>query len=552
MSAVQLERLTRIKGAGGFPSLCIDEVLDISGASRRDVDVITLTRNSYPRRFLSKQFFLRKIVSEIMAGTPRERMFDVCAAMKKNPSATEIDLFDCGSFCRAYGFRSDVTIHFENHHKCHALPSLFFTDWEDALLYTADGSGDNVCYSARTFIDGTLTTLFGDDRWLYQPQKIDSLGLAYGYITEALGWKMLRHEGKLTGLAAFGQPTLFDEIAQHFHVQSDGVIDSDFNSFSDMRHILSLLARNESRENAAASIQLILEEMIVKAIRILLEQTKVRHLGLSGGVFANVRLNRRLAEELPVEEVFIVPPMGDEGLVVGAGLSFLLKRDGLSHWLKQRHRLTSVCLGRDYNTNIETAVSCSPRIRREIGNPIELTVDRLIAGKVGAIYNGRTEFGPRALGARTILGHPGRAEINDILNKRLNRTEFMPFAPVVAADRAAAVFDVGPLNRYAARFMTITCGVRPEWHKLIPAVVHVDGSARPQIIERDENPLYYDILKHFEKKTGLPVLINTSFNAHEEPIINNPEECARALLDNRVDFVVTTSGVWECNKVDCP
>ncbi len=155
------------------------------------------------------------------------------------------------------------------------------------------------------------------------------------------------------------------------------------------------------------------------------------------------------------------------------------------------------------------------------------------------------EYGPRALGARSILANPSRRETHDLLNRRLARTEFMPFAPVIRAERAAEVFDVDRLNAYACRFMTITCNVKPHWRERIAAVVHVDGSARPQVIARDANPLYYDVLAAFERESGLPVLVNTSFNVHEEPIVNTPAECARALTDGRIDFVVTTQGIYE-------
>jgi carbamoyltransferase len=154
------------------------------------------------------------------------------------------------------------------------------------------------------------------------------------------------------------------------------------------------------------------------------------------------------------------------------------------------------------------------------------------------------EFGPRALGARSILASPSNADINDSLNKRLDRSEFMPFAPYVLEEDAARVFDISPLNAYAARFMTITCGVKPEWRSRIPAVVHVDNTARPQIIRDSENPTFAAILREFRQRTGIPVLVNTSFNVHEEPIINRPQECLRALLEDRVDFVVTKSAVY--------
>jgi carbamoyltransferase len=262
-------------------------------------------------------------------------------------------------------------------------------------------------------------------------------------------------------------------------------------------------------------------------------------------VFANVRLNRLLAEKLPIDEIFIYPAMGDEGMPAGGALCYLLQRDGLPQWLSQRYRLRDVYFGRDYTKLIDEAMAESPRIRRTNESSVEGSARRLNAGQLGAIYVGRMEYGPRALGARSILANPSRRETHDLLNQRLSRSEFMPFAPVIAAEKAATVFDVNPVNAYACRFMTITCNVKPEWRDRIAAVVHVDGSARPQTIERETNPLYYDILTAFERESGLPVLVNTSFNVHEEPIVDKPSECIRALLDGRIDFVVTTQGIYE-------
>ncbi|MGZ9088944.1 MAG: carbamoyltransferase C-terminal domain-containing protein [Rhodoplanes sp.] len=187
--------------------------------------------------------------------------------------------------------------------------------------------------------------------------------------------------------------------------------------------------------------------------------------------------------------------------------------------------------------------------RREAtpGQSVAAAAKRLAAGEIGAVYTGRMEYGPRALGARSILANPSRRETHDLLNERLDRTEFMPFAPVVPIERAAEVFDVNSVNAYACRFMTITCNVRPAWRERIAAVVHVDGSARPQTIERVTNPLYYDLVTGFERETGIPVLVNTSFNVHEEPIVNTPRECAQALLDRRIDFVVTKRAIYEAD-----
>jgi carbamoyltransferase len=435
-------------------------------------------------------------------------------------------------------------VRFFNHHLAHALPTLFHTDWSEALLYTADGGGDNVQYSHRVLKAGRLDTLYGGDDELLRPTRIDSLGLAYGYATQALGFRINRHEGKLTGLAAYGKPAAFERIAGHFTVDESGQVRSDFTSNPALRRFIFEVAETIPREDMAASIQAVLEHFILDSVKRLLARTGVRRLGLAGGVFANVRLNQRLAEETAVDEVFVYPAMSDQGLPAGGVLQFLLERDGLAQWLERRYKLDHLYLGRDYTSTADDVIGATPGVCRVSAAPIESAAELCAAGKVVALYTQAMEYGPRALGARSILASPADAAINDTLNKRLARSEFMPFAPVIAAEDAGAVFELGPATRYAARFMTITCAVRDDWRKRIPAVVHVDGTARPQVIERATNPTYYDIVSRFKALTGLPAMINTSFNVHEEPIINTPAECARALLDDRIDYVATARAVY--------
>ena len=179
-------------------------------------------------------------------------------------------------------------------------------------------------------------------------------------MTEALGWKINRHEGKLTGLAAYGEPTLLAEMLRHYSISDDGRITMDFADHREMRECFQPLALTETRENAAASVQALLEHCIRESVSRLLEKHKVRRLGLAGGVFANVRLNRLLAENLPVDEVFVVPPMGDDGLVIGGVLQFLLERDGLPAWLSQRQRLSNVYWGGDPNAEVGPRSSAHP------------------------------------------------------------------------------------------------------------------------------------------------------------------------------------------------
>ena len=245
-----------------------------------------------------------------------------------------------------------------------------------------------------------------------------------------------------------------------------------------------------------------------------------------------------------MDEVFVYPAMSDQGLACGGVLDYLLRRDGIESWLAQRYRLDALYYGRDYGPAIDRHLGGEAGFHRISATPVATAAELLAQGRIVAIYTRGMEYGPRALGARSILAAPLDAKINQTLNDRLSRSEFMPFAPVVTSEDAAQVFELNPVNLYAARFMTITCGVRPEWRSRIPAVVHVDGTARPQVIARSQNPLYYDILSAYKVRSGVPVLVNTSFNVHEEPIINSPAECARALSEGRIDFVVTEQAVY--------
>jgi carbamoyltransferase len=545
-AAVQLERLTRRKGDGSqYPDLCINEVLGIAGATRRDVDVLGASRCEFPTEFYRNIRGARWIREKYRKYVERNtRRYMVGEFRRYNTPRVE-DIFDVDKFRRAGGFRDGAQICFYNHHESHALAALFYTQWDDALLVTADAGGDSVNYSHRYLADGALATIYGGEQCLLSPFPVDSLGWAYMYMTEALGFIPLRHEGKLTGLAGFGQPVAADKIAARFSVDAAGRVLTDFSGYDEMRDFIYKLAAGLSREDASASLQKVLEDMMLLSLERLLARHPARRLGLAGGIFANVRLNRVLAERLPIDEIFVYPAMGDEGMPVGGALCHLLQRDGLAHWLKQRRTLRDVYFGRDYTDAIDKVLKVSVGVRQTGEPPVEGAARRLNAGQLGAVYTGRMEYGPRALGARSILANPSRRETHDLLNKRLARSEFMPFAPVIAAEKAATVFDVNSVNAYACRFMTMTCNVKPEWRERIAAVVHVDGSARPQTVERDTNPLYYDIISAFERESGLPVLVNTSFNVHEEPIVNKPEECLKALLDGRIDFIVTTRGIYE-------
>ena len=267
-----------------------------------------------------------------------------------------------------------------------------------------------------------------------------------------------------------------------------------------------------------------------------MRQTGVGDVGLAGGVFANVKLNQRIHELPSVRSVFVHPGMGDEGLAVGAAL-FL-------HAQKAAYQppeiIGDVYLGADVVAkDIESAARDAGLAPVELDEPLARRVARLLAaGKVVARCSGRMEYGPRALGNRTIMYQTADPTVNQWLNDRLSRTEFMPFAPVTLWERRQECYGGIEGAEETARFMTITFDCLPEMAAQSPAVCHVDGTARPQLIREEDNPGYYAIVKEYSDITGVPSLVNTSFNIHEEPIVNTPEEAVQAFAQSRLDALV--------------
>jgi carbamoyltransferase len=547
VAAVSLERLTRKKSDGVTPELeipaaAIDECLAVAGIRRGDIDMVCASRAHWELQSyrLSGRWWIKQQYFGLVGTRSIPLMSDL---MRKQHTLDAAAIFDADAFKHRHGFPK-ANLYFYNHHAAHGLPAYFFSEFTDALIYTADGIGDNVSYSVTSAHAGALDVLAGDDKALHQPFRINSVGLLYCYFTDALGFIWNRHEGKVTGLAGFGKPVAADEIMRHFSVDAGGEIASDFPDYPAMHRFARDVCARLSREDAAASVQEATERLVCDAVAKYLRRAGHDAAALSGGIFANVRLNRAILETTPARRVFVFPAMGDEGLPVGGCLLYLHTRDGAQTWHRQRYPLRRLYLGRDYAAQFGAAAKTFTRIMADTERPVEKAVDLLARGAVVAIYTDRMEFGPRALGARSILASPVEREVNDAINKRLERSEFMPFAPVVLEDEAATVFDINAGNAHAARFMTITCAVHPDWQNKIPAVVHVDGSARPQTIRREDNPLYYDVLAQFYARTGLPVLVNTSFNVHEEPIVDTPAQALKSLADGRIDHILTQHALY--------
>jgi carbamoyltransferase len=552
IAAVSLERLTRVKSAGitgitPMPNRAIDECLAIGGIGRGDVDVVAMSR----ALFEYQDFALTGLSALEQAwyrvrGKRRLRLAD--HMMRKEGKTDASAIFRSERFLAREGF-ARARLHFYNHHLAHALPAYFYSGFDEALIHTADGTGDGVAFSARVGRPSGIELLFGGDEGFLGRRERNSLGLLYGGFTDALGFTPNRHEGKLVGLAAHGRPVAAELVVSWYRVEETGRIRADFRKNRQIGELAAAVCRDLSPGDAAASIQEAVEVLMARSITALQTRTKLRSLAVGGGVHANVRLNRHLLENTAADAIFVFPAMGDEGLPIGGCLDYLLQQRGYEEWRRNRHVLDSMQLGRDHCADPDALAAAFPVLRlspiREPDAVVAAVADALVAGNVVGIHDGRMEFGPRALGGRSILASPARREINDSLNARLSRSDFMPFAPVVLSEYAEELFDIRPGNAHAAHFMTITCDVRAAWRDRIPGVVHIDGSARPQIVDPEPRTLYRRILEAWHSRTGIPALVNTSFNVHEEPIVDTPEQALTALEADRVDLLVLNGRIFE-------
>jgi carbamoyltransferase len=358
----------------------------------------------------------------------------------------------------------------------------------------------------------------------------NSLGFFYGAATKALGFKPNRHEGKVTGLAAYKPPLPeSDMFCRSIATCKDGELYTPYiyGSFPEMQKVLEKVGK----EAFAASFQKRLEETLVDYVKYHLKLHPQKRICLAGGVFANVKLNQRIAQIPGVEEIFVFPAMADVGLSVGSAV--------YHEPAKKIRKIRDVYLGPQYSEEEIRKELEANRVQYSKPSGLAKTIaEKLIQGRVVARFDGRMEFGPRALGNRTIMYETKDPTVNAWLNKNLRRTEFMPFAPVTLKEHARECYIDVHKAWHSANFMTVTFDCTEKMRKDSPAVVHVDGTARPQIIDRDTNAGYYDIVAEYHKITGIPSLVNTSFNMHEEPIVCSPYDAIRSYQLGHLDDLV--------------
>jgi carbamoyltransferase len=549
LAAVAEERLCRMKMASGFPRQAVSTALELAGVRPEELDGVAVAQrvaSFHPEPVPWSSWFeaegkerrtlsfnrLGSALAPIVGRVPlswkvhhavkgwvfRERRREIPRALRED-----------------YGITAPVT--FYDHHYCHATSAFFTSGFERALVITLDGGGDGLSGSVYLGEGGRLAPL-------ETVASFNSLGNFYSYVTELCGFKAERHEGKVTGLAALGSPTYAPILRQFVRYQEPGQIRYTVPMYhrSALRKLRERLPTDFDRADLAASVQLVLEEIAQEFVAYWLRRTGASNLALAGGVFANVKLNQRLKELDGVERIFIHPAMDDSGLSVGSAIAAALER--IPPAAPFQSPLPDVYLGpAPSDGEVERALDgCGFEYRRE--ENVHEAIARLLArGHVVARCVGRMEYGPRALGHRSILYRTDDPSVNDWLNDRLRRTEFMPFGPATLAGHAPRCYRGYAGAEDPARFMTITFDCTREMMDTSPGVVHRDGTARPQVVDAETAPDLFGILTEYQALTGIPSLINTSFNIHEEPIVCTAEDALRAFRDGRLDFLAINDWV---------
>jgi carbamoyltransferase len=543
-AAVNEERLARKKMVMGFPRKSIAEVLRIAGVKPGELDQVAVA--SEWGHFLNDYVDFSNGVFGVDEGVVRNLFFSAgsrLSFLRSKVPFLERLYYDLRqpSFARRRSRIAEVLrdefditspVEFRSHHFAHAAGAYYASGFEDGLMVTLDGAGDG--HSSHVYeVTG------GKWRYLHAVPSFDSVGDYYGYVTQISGFKAGKHEGKITGLAAYGKPAyreIFDRFIRYNEAGSMVNAGNCFR-FAAIRKLLAALSKDFSKEDLAATIQTVTEDIATRYTSYWMKKTGQRNIGLAGGVFANVKVNQRIHEIEGVDSVFVYPAMSDEGIAAGAAL---IRWSELNPEAKPSggRCFDHVYLGPEFSERDVAAALDAEGIEYSRPDESAGAIAKLVSeGYVVGRFAGRMEYGPRALGNRSILYRPDEPSVNDWLNKRLKRTEFMPFAPTALAEDADQYFSGLDGCRDTARYMTITFDCTDLMKRSCPGVVHVDGTARPQLVSEVDNPSYYRILKEFKRQTGLSCFVNTSFNIHEEPIVCTPDDAIRAFKDGHLDFL---------------
>ncbi len=534
IAAVNEERLNRIKLYWGFPVLSIREVLRISGIKPEEIDYIAVP-NLTPGAGIGQdyqEYNLRRRLMSYMAYLP----FIFGTSAFATTYKTFYSLFRKSGSLKAmlkkkYGL--DAPLRFIEHHEGHAASAFYTSPFDqDTLVVTTDGAGDGLCATISIIDKNYGMKRVASTPFFHSPASI------YGYTTYNMGFTPNKDEGKLTGLAAHGKQEKTIEIYRKIETVKGLQYKVSLYPPWGYRAVKKLhsILWHKKREDIAAGLQKRSEEVATMLISNALKKYPRANIALAGGLFANVRINQEIAKIPEVKKIFIHPHMGDGGQAVGAAY-MLWAESLLDKGQKPKPQFhDNVYMGPEYSDDeIEFALKKGGLKYRHVKDIEQQVAELAKQKKVIGRFNGRMEYGPRALGNRSIIASPTDPSINEWLNKKLKRTEWMPFAPSMMREYAEEYFNDFAVGEYAAKFMTITFDCTKTCAKNAPAITHIDNTARPQTVTKEQNPSYYKILKIYKELTGLPIFVNTSFNEHEQPIVCSPKDAVDSFKQGNID-----------------
>lgn len=533
--ATNEERFARNKLHFGFPYLALRNLFATTGITPSDIDRVSVgfqamvETEDYPiytdindTTMLQRMFAgSTRLFGPVTATRPFvQASRHLLSFVSKNKQSLQKSLRD---------YEIDADVEYVDHHRAHAASAYYTSGFDSATIITADGGGDGLAGSVYTGVEGQLQPVV---EW----PRVHSPGNFWFLITYICGFNPIKHGGKITGLAAYEPCEEAHRVLTEFYGHNPDRL-----SFTNKKHLLFRDAYEQLRkaldrfsiEQIAYGAQKVLEDSICGVVSAAVERTGHRRVALAGGTFANVRLNQKILELDGVDEIFIHPHMGDGGVALGSALDLTARAIGLrpeaisdAYWGNAATEDEIVATLRQFPVNYE-----------RLDEPAEAIADALVARQVIGLFNGRMEYGPRALGHRTILAEPTDRTMMHWLNSRLDRTEFMPFAPIILEEDAPKYFKNFEVGRLPACFMTVCFDVSDYGKDMAPGIVHKDGTARPQTVNEKDNAYVYRALLAYKQKSGLSLGINTSFNKHEEPIVCHPRDAVQELIRGSVDVL---------------
>lgn len=534
VAAAREERFNRVKHSGDFPRAAIEYCLRAGGVSLEEVDRIGFAWNPAVHLEPFEGVQLRRHKKEYLWSIPNN-VLNLIRGGKELRRVEQTDLV-----LRLPSRRSPVQITFPKHHLAHAASTFFVSPFDEAAILTMDAQGEEVSILLAQGVGNHIEVL----ETIEYPH---ALGAMYAAFTQFLGFEPNDGEGKVMGLSAFGQPTFLDDLREVVRLREDGRIELDLSYFSyylwrSRRFSDKFVARFgkerldseaiESRHHdLAASFQAILEEAALHLVRHLHRLTGSRNLCIAGGVGMNSVMNGRLKREGPFQAIYVQPAADDAGTALGVALWIHHVLDGQLRAAVMTHDY----LGPEFSEREIQAALDLAKVPYERPADIATRCAELLArGSLLGWFQGRMEFGQRALGNRSILADPRSGDVKDRLNRLVKHRElFRPFAPSILEERTAEYFDSGD----PSPFMQMVYCVQPEKRDVVPGITHIDGTGRIHTVSRQANPLYWRLIDAFDGLTGVPIVLNTSFNIKGEPIVCTPADALRCYFSTGLDHL---------------